>query len=433
MNFVQKNIANVLLTACLYSINMIIGVFTSRLLGPAGIGHFQVFSTTQSIIATLFSLGLGQSSIYFINSKGYKKSEVVSTLVKFFIPLSIIVSIGFSSLIYSQQNYFGKSNIIAIILFSLGTSALLFTTSLRAILMADLRIAKIQAVQYISQILILISVILVYFFHLSISVDWLLALYAIAQISSALLLISFFSKYFRWTVGFDMGLFKKLAKLGVVMSANNIVQILFLNTPIYALTWLWSDGFTEVGYYSRAIAITTIATFTIQAIGPLLYAKLSKVPEEEKLYQTKISAIAFFVFNLIMLIGIQIFADMLVRLLYGVQFLPSVIYLRVISFSLFFNGMMVVALNVLSSKGLASRVLRALITGTVLLWISIFATAFMQNPIMIAYSVVISSAVTALILVYETTKVLQLSIWDYIPTKISQIKDVISIIKSGLK
>lgn len=433
MNFIKKNIANIILTGFLYSINMVIGIFTSRILGPDGIGHFQVFSSTQSIIATLFSLGLGQASIYFINNKGYQINFVVTTLIKYFIPASLFTFVVVSLIIYFKQDYFGETERVALILFSAGTCALLFTTSLRAILVADLNIRKLQLVQYSSQTLILSIIVLIYFGKISFSVDKLLIIYAIANIFSATLLVYYFKSFINWKLKFQKTLFKELVKLGSVMSGSNLVQVLFINSPVYALTWLWINGFEEVGYYSRALTITSIATFTIQAIGPLLYAKLSKGTKEQIVRQTKITATAFFIFNFLMFTIIEVFAGIMVRLLYGEAFIPAASYLRIISFSMFFNGMMSVALNTLSSVGKASKVLKSLLLGIIALWISIIIVSLAKESLLIAYCVVFSNIVTALALAYETTKIMPLTIWDYIPTKKSQITNVFSVLKSGLK
>ena len=413
--------------------NMIIGMFTSRMLGPDGIGHFQVFSSTQTIIVTILSMGLGQASIYYINSKGYSTEIVVTMLIKFFIPMSIFSSVCTILLIFLNQQYFGVITTTSLCLFSIGTSALLFITSLKAILLAGLNIKNNQIVQYSASIVIFSIVILFYFLHKKLNVASLLIIYSIGNLLSATILYGYFHKYISWNIIFKFKIFKPLCKLGITMSASNLSQVFFMNSPIYAFTWFYLKGFEQVGLYSRALSIMTIATFTIQAIGPLLYAKLSSVSDKEKIWQTQISSTAFFLFNTLLFCVIQILAKPLIYILYGNDFLGAVPYLRILSLSLFCNGVLVVSLNLLSSKGEARSVLKSIIIGTVVLWISVCASMYFNNPLSIAYCVVLSNVVTAFFLVSQTTKIMDISIIDFLPVKFSQIEELAKILKSGIK
>lgn len=433
MNFVKKNILNLALTAVLGLLHMVIGILTARMLGPEGIGHFQVFSSTQSLIATLLSLGLGQASIYYINNKKIDKSIVVTNLIKFYIPSSILCTIGVATLVLYFTDYFGEISISCLLLFSIGTSASLFTSSLRAILLADLSIIKTQLVQYSTNIFILLTVIILFLLDIGINVQTLLGIYAIGNIIAGILLYSYFVKHIKWSIHFNLSLFKKIAGLGIVMSASNIATIIFSNSPVYALTWFVDEGFLHTGLYSRALSVTTIATFTIQAIGPLLYAKMSSSTMESKIMHAKIAATAFFIFNTLLFISVQICAPFIIKLLYGYEFIGAATYLKLLSISFFFNGAISVCTNILSSEGKAKSVVLSLTYGVISFWIFLLTLLITTSPLIIVVSAVIANSISCIIMMIYTKQSFGISISSFFPTRVSTINNVTKFLLKNLR
>lgn len=403
------------------------------MLGPNGTGHFQVFTSTQSIIATIFSLGLGQASIYYINNKGYSIQYIVSLLIKFYIPLACITTVGVALLVSLCSSYFGNLTSICLILYSIGTSALLFTTSLRAILLADLNVIKTQTVQYVSQIFILVIVMMLFIGKFSLSVNTLLIIYSLGNIISAIWLVGYFKKSIDWKRKFDHILFKPLCKLGVIMSTSNIASIIYLSSPVYALTWFYSNGFTSAGLYSRALSIMTIATFTVQSVGPLLYSKMSSSSLKEKIHQGKISAHSFFIFNVAIMLIIILLAPFLVRLLYGAAFVQAADYLRLLAIALPFNGIISVGTNLLSSEGLANKVVSSLSIGVFAFWISQFALIIFSAPILVCVCVILANVVTGIFMSVQTKKYFGFSIIDYFPFNVSDYMKVFNLLYRGIK
>ena len=414
-------------------INMFIGIITARMLGPDGTGHFQVFASTQSIVATVFSLGLGQASIYYINNKGCAIKNVVNTLIKFYIPLTGIITISIAFLVYFFSDYFGRLSSTCLILYSVGTSALLFTTSLKAILLADLNVVKIQVVQYVSHIFILAVVLYLFIEHLNLSVNTLLIIYSIGTIVSALWLLCYFRNDIDWRIKFDKYLFKPLCKLGVMMSTSNIASIVYLSSPVYALTWFYVQGFNDAGLYSRSLSIMTIATFTVQSIGPLLYSKMSSSTLEAKLYQARISAHSFFIFNVVLMVGILLLAPYLIYILYGSQFAGSTEYLRLLAYTLPFNGVISVGTNLLSSEGMASKVVISLTIGVLVFWITQLIVAMFNIPILVCVSVILANIATGGCMITYSKKYFSMSLLDYFPIRFSEYFNVVKLLYQGIK
>ena len=160
MNFVKANILNFALTAAVYVVNLLVSIAIARILGPEETGHFQIFVSTQTILVTFFSLGLGQASIYFHNAKKIPIDDIISTTLKVEALVSLAIIGSICGLVYFNTDYFGVISAGALIWYSLGSSALLFTTAMRPLLLAHMQVGKNGMVQIVASlgVLFLISI-----------------------------------------------------------------------------------------------------------------------------------------------------------------------------------------------------------------------------------------------------------------------------------
>lgn len=153
---------------------------------------------------------------------------------------------------------------------------------MRPLLLAHMQVGKNGMVQIVASLGVLFLIGICYWMGNSIEVGTLLIIYGVASIASAALLFKYFSRDFHLKRKINFPLFKSIAKLGTLMSGNIMAQTLVSNAPLYALSWMLVSGFQDVGYFSRCISICMIATFINNAIGPLLYAKLTAVRRKRR-------------------------------------------------------------------------------------------------------------------------------------------------------
>lgn len=432
MNFIKANILNFIATVVLYGINLITGMIVARLLGVEDTGYFQIFNSTQTLIVAIFSLGLGQASTFYVNSKKVSLKRVLSTILKFEFFISLVVFFVTLCIISLNLDYFGEIPITSIILYSLGCSSLLFVTSLRPLLLANMKVVRNLLVQYISSFGVLVSIIVLFYLEHKINIDNLLNIYGVMNILSATLLLIYFIPYFNIKESFNKNLFCSIAKLGFFMSTNNIAFIFISSAPVYAMTLLLDDGVIEVGYFSRAISICTIATFVNKSIGPLLFAKLTSSSMLEKQKQMKLSASFFFLFNLFMIIVLEILAEHLIRLFYGNEFYDAVPMLRILLFTLIFDGHNSLTINLISSVGKPIKILYNFIIGLVVIIFLLPLCEKLFGVLGIPLAVLITTCITSLLLIRETIKLIDLSFSDFFSIKRDIIKECIIIFRNGL-
>ena len=433
MNFVKANIVNFIATATIYAINLLVSIAVARLLGPEETGHFQIFVSTQTILVTFFSMGLGQASIYFHNAKKIPIDDIISTTLKIeaFVSMAIISAV--CGLVCFNQGYFGVISTGALIWYSLGSSALLFTTAMRPLLLAHMQVGKNGTVQIVASLGVLLMIGVCYWVGNDIEVSTLLVIYGIANIASAALLFKYFFRDFHLKKRINFSLFRSIAKLGTLMSGNNMAQTRVSNAPLYALSWMLVSGFQDVGFFSRCVSVCMIATFINNAIGPLLYAKLAGCSEDEKRRQTKLAASFFLIFNCVMLLALEIAAGWIIRILYGAEFLPAVPMLRVMLLTLLFSGAKEVSVNLIASVGRPVKILYNLIINFVIVAILLFILIRAFGSIGAVWAVVITAAATSLLLIRESVKLLNMRYSDFFCINRRQLGECLRIIKNGIK
>ncbi|MCP9612827.1 oligosaccharide flippase family protein [Coprobacter tertius] len=410
MNFYKASLFNLLASGFLSLINMIIGIIEARILGPEELGRFQLFISTQTIVVTIFSFGIGQASIYFINKLKMPIEELLTTSIKCIIPLAILSSSALFVLMHYWTEYWGEIYTPLLLLFTLGTFSTLFVLAMRPILLAKLQIKKNQFIQYISSFFLLIAISLVFYNYKSISVDILLALIGVANFVAACILFYFFRKIFNINKKINFVLFKRLVVLGIKLSGNNIAMILLTSTPLYFISWMINKE--SVGYFSRATSILVMATFICTSIGPLLYAKWTMVSEFEMRILVKKAAGVFMLINLGVGAIIFFFAPSIVNLLYGEAYTETIPLVRILSLSLVFIGVKEINYNILVSLGKAHLIFKNLMISFVLLIILLFL--FIPFGLKgSVWSVVISTIITTFMLSLDSKKVSIIKIKDF--------------------
>ena len=204
-------------------------------------------------------------------------------------------------------------------------------------------------------------------------------------------------------------MFYNIVKWGVKLAGNNIASLILTSIPVYFLTWFSiSEGFLNVGYYSRANSLLIIGTVIASSVGPLLYSKWSLVKGKElKLQVRRVSLLLAFV-NTLLAIGLIIFAPIFIRILYGTEYQTAAPVLRLLALTMIANGAKEVGSGILSSQGSPLSIMKNLVIGIIL-------SAILNYFIIPQFGVIGCSVVTVLV-TFTTAFLLQINI-----TRISEL------------
>jgi len=432
MNFSQSAIFSIIASFGLLFVNLFISIIESRVLGPEEIGRFQVYITTQTYIATICALGIGQSCIYFINALKITERKVLSTSVNASLVLALLSGIAILLIIVLNPNYFGSTAITSICMFSIGTSAVIINNIFTPVLLARMEVVRNQVIKYSSRVITLIVLLFIVLRGNNLSVDFLIGLTGVTSVLSTFLLYYYFRNRFSFNDGIDYRLLWEITSYGIKLSGNNIASITLISLPIYFLTWFsTTDGVMNVGYYGRANSLLVIGTIISTSIGPLLYSKWSGTSKDELKSQVRRMSMMYFLINLVITLGLIAFAPLLIKILYGQEFLPSIRILQVLAVSIVGNGIKEICYGILSSQGHPTKILKNLILGIVACAIGDYWMISYYGVLGCSIVTSIVSIFTAVLLMIDTTKISNIKILDFfvLPSK----QDIRSIVQQVLR
>lgn len=134
-----------------------------------------------------------------------------------------------------------------------------------------------------------------------------------------------------------------------------------------------------------------------------------------------------------MLLALEIAAGWIIRILYGAEFLPAVPMLRVMLLTLLFSGAKEVSINLIASVGRPVKILYNLIINFVIVAVLLFILIKAFGSIGAVWAVVITTAVTSLLLIRESVKLLNMRYSDFFCINRRQFGECLRVIKDGIK
>lgn len=309
-------------------ISLFITMITARYLGPSNYGAIAYVSSFVAFFTAIANLGLNNVSVKYIIDKPEKEGEVIGSILAMQLISSIICSVAICILVYflNQEDvmliYISFIQVISLIFQSFYIFNYWYQSKLKSKVSTIITFVS-YLVMTVYRIIILILQKDITWFAFAITLDVLVV--------SILLYVSY-----RRSGGQKLSFSLKLSKELLSVSKHFILSGLMIS--IYGQMDKVMIGqmlsTTELGYYSTALAICNMWVFILAAIidsaRPLImtYRKNNKVQYEEGLIKLYSAIIWITIF---VSIGISIFAEWIVLILYGVAFLPAVATLRILT------------------------------------------------------------------------------------------------------
>ena len=317
-------------------LQLVVGMLCARYLGPSNYGLINYAASVVAFALPLMKLGLDSTLVYELIQQPEKEGEIIGTSLLMNL-LSAFFCMGGIFAFVSVMNYGETETILVCVLYSL-----------------SLVFAAVEMIQYWFQykllskysglvmlgsyvavtaykILLLVTGRGVYWFALTNSVDF-------AIIGFALLAIYFKKGGTRLSVSFAR--VKSLFHNSKHYIFSALMVVVIHNTDHIMITTML--GNEENGYYSAAITCAVVVQFVYTAIidsfRPLI---LSAKKEDEAAYRHNVSRLYAIItyLTLAQSVVFAIGAPLLVGLLYGGEYAPSVLILRVLVWYVTFSVM----------------------------------------------------------------------------------------------
>ncbi|SEW52478.1 MATE family efflux transporter [Chitinophaga arvensicola] len=333
-------------------LNMLAGVIYSRSLGPGGMGQYELFRSSQMVVVTFLSLGMGTASIYFLNNLKYEPREIISNTAKVSLLFGGLLIIGFTAAIVFNPGYFGTISFMIALLFSFGSAALVNISTLRPVLVAQLASKRMVVIDMLPRIIILLSGLLMLLISKR-SPAFAITALGVGNTVACCTLFYFLREHLHLRTPFNWKLLGSLLKYSIKLSASNFLYVLTSNVTVMLLRYTQQQNFNQVGLYTRAVAISGMITLIPSTVGPLLYAKWAGLKGDLLTKQAEFAMRVSSSVSFVISAGVYIFSRYIIHLLYGPSFYGANVALRILAPSLVFITISSICNNLLAGDGKA--------------------------------------------------------------------------------
>lgn len=309
-------------------LNLIVGILTARYLGPSNYGLINYANSYIAFFASICNLGINSIIVKEFIDNRKENGEILGTSIVLKIISSFLSAITIICLVYALNDNDMTITLI-VMLCCIGMLFQVFET-LNYWFQSKLN-SKVTAIATLIsyfitslyKIFLLITQKPILYFAFSTSIDY---------ICLAILLFIFYFANHGQRLSFSIQTAKRILFQSWHFIIPGLMVAVYSQTDKIMLKHI--IGATETGYYSTAISLCNIWCFILIAIidsmSPVIMKLFSDDYEKYKKMNRLLYAIVFYLSIFVSLIFL-VFGDFIVNILYGKEYLPAVIPLKILT------------------------------------------------------------------------------------------------------
>ncbi len=310
-------------------ISLVISLLTARYLGPSNYGLINYATSFTAFFAAFCNLGLNSLMVKELVDRPEEEGMVLGTAMGMRAISSILSAITIMAVVCVIDRD-EPTTILVVALCSLGmvfhvlnTLNYWFQRHLKSKFTAVAALVAYVATA-VYRVVLMISGQSVTWFALATSVDY---------VCLAALLVYFYKKEGGRKFGFSWQYGKQMLSRSKHYILAGLMASIYGQTDKLMLKQMLD--LTETGYYSTALAVNSMWCFILAAIIDSMYPSVMEAHKagNEELFKQKnrlMYAIVFYV-SMAAAVGFNIFAELIIFILYGKAYLPAAMPLRIVS------------------------------------------------------------------------------------------------------
>lgn len=310
-------------------ISLVVSLLTARYLGPSNYGLINYANSFTAFFAAFCTLGINSLLVKELVDRPEKEGEVLGTalvLKGIASLLSAITIVALVSIIDRDE----PTTILVVALCSLGLIFQIFGTfnywfqrHLQSRFTAIAALAAYIATA-VYRVVLMITGQDVTLFALALSVDYVVL---------AVLLFAFYKKNHGQRLGFSWEYGKELLSRSKHFILAGLMVSIYGQTDKLMLKQMLDV--TQTGFYSTATTVNSMWCFILSAIIDSLYPSIMEAHKagDEQLFKRRnrqLYAIVFYV-SMAAAVAFNIFAELVIWILYGEAYMPAAMPLRIVS------------------------------------------------------------------------------------------------------
>lgn len=308
-------------------VNLVVTMLSARYLGPSGYGLINYAASIVAFIAPVMQLGLNNVLVQEIVNHPEKEGETLGTALVTCGINSFLCIFGVVSFV-AVANHGEKTTIIVCALYSillvfqaLELSQYWFQAKLKSKYTSIVMLIA-YIITSIYKIVLLITGSSIYWFAVSQAIDYMII---------AFVLLIIYKKKGEQRLSFSWAATKRMLAKSRYYIIPNLMISVFSQTDRIMLKLMIGDEAT--GYYSAAVTCANITAFIFVAIvdsaRPSIFESKKNNQAEFENKMIKLYSVIIY-FSLLQSLVVSLFAPLIVRVLYGSAYYPSINALRLI-------------------------------------------------------------------------------------------------------
>ena len=309
-------------------LNLIVGILTARYLGPSNYGLINYANSYIAFFASICNLGINSIIVKEFVDNRNENGEILGTSIVLKIISSFLSAITIICLAYALNDNDMTITLI-VMLCCIGMLFQVFET-LNYWFQSKLN-SKVTAIATLIsyfitslyKIFLLITQKPILYFAFSTSIDY---------ICLAILLFIFYFANHGQRLSFSIQTAKRILSQSWHFIVPGLMVAVYSQTDKIMLKHI--IGATETGYYSTAVSLCNIWCFILIAIidsmSPVIMKLFNDDYEKYKKMNRLLYSIVFYISIIVSLIFL-VFGDFIVNILYGKEYLPAVIPLKILT------------------------------------------------------------------------------------------------------
>jgi O-antigen/teichoic acid export membrane protein len=304
-----------------FILSLVAGVILARALGPTGRGIYALALLVPSVLVLLANLGVGNALIYYLARRTYDTERMIGQLIS----LALMLGVAATIILVAFTALFGRPALPGVPLDLVLIAGAAITLGLFFYFCLSFTQGMQAFVAFNSLYLVNAGALVIFLLGLLVvpgSVTIAVVAWSLSWVPTALLGIFWLSRYGRLNIRFDRGLSRSLLRFGIVGYLAFITNYLNFRLDTFLVN-IFKNA-TQVGYYAVAVSLAEtiwyVATSAATVLAPRVAA--GEISESDDT-TARVSRIVF-VISLLAAILLGLTAPLIIRLLFGAGFAPSV-------------------------------------------------------------------------------------------------------------
>ena len=307
-------------------INLVVGMLTARYLGPSNYGVINYSASIVAFVTPIMQLGMNSILVQEIVNSPEKEGETLGTAITMCVCSSFLCIIGviaFAKIANAGEH----ETIIVCLLYSF---VLVFQAFEMIVYWFQAKLMSKYTSIMMFAAYVVVAAYKIYLLATEKSVYWFAASQAIDFALIAFGSIIIYEKLGKQRLSFSKSAAKRLFSKSHFYIVSAMMVTIFAQTDKIMIKLMLNNE--ETGYYSAAITIAALSSFVFTAIvdsmRPVIFEsrKQSMAKYEERL--SLLYSMVIYL-SLAQCLVMTILANLIIRILYGLQYMPSVSALQI--------------------------------------------------------------------------------------------------------